>query len=840
MSQSLLNKAIYARTMNGVIVLSDGTLEIQNGNISNANNINTNYLKTQLLDISSNVVIDGNLNLKGNLTAGDISTDAHTINGKMTFSNVVPECSILPTTSQQLTNKSYTDGNFVYKTGAVNELITGLKTFSARVICTNPSIGTSISDLINVSYADTWYGRLNNTNNWSGLNNFNVARVPITVQNTLWTDGSGVAPDNTTKSRVMFNNVKNQTFAIQGWTFSGTAIATINGMGAEWNFGNPGGYNNYNSPLAGSINGVSSGNYWMNFNCYSSGSTASNSTFYLESPPVLQPGMYIIQWYSKFTAGTQYSTTSLTVSLGGTTNLLTYNDSDTRATNIWRLRSITVEVKTASKLRWTYRDTQATPNRYFSASICNLTITNYPAIKVFDASNNTYIAGSLAQINNASLVGINNITGSLNMIGTPYFYTTKGATNVAISSDFGTATGAETNATNIAIGSIAPYATAYSNNIMIGINTANDNSYPAVATASNSVVVASNSGSPNDADIMVGLNIQKKGSGTSSTNNTLVGSYICDNATSSQPLVHCTAVGGYIWNAYYTSVAGNNPPEENVAIGYRVQSQGAFIGGSYNTAVGSYSQTWISGNITNSSYNTSLGYYSGTDPQANGSATFREKYYGGTYIGAWARSRGDVVGVRNATALGYNASADASYCTVIGADASFNLANSIRLGRPQDRTVVSSLWSQGTTDVSGIATFDVSSNFNGVMKSRTVFLNYANNSHITTTTTLTFPVNEFYSVDCATNGADYSITLPEITSASQLGTKITFRQTVFTGGVGGYGGYIVSLNRAGANYVIELADGLTTINGLDATSDLISRTVVALKFGSSSYGWYVI
>ena len=836
MSQSLLNKAIYARTMNNVIILSDGTLEIQNGNISNANNINTNYLQTQLLDISSNVVVDGNLTLKGNLTAGDISTDAHTINGKMTFSNVVPECSILPTTSQQLTNKSYTDGNFVYKTGAVNELITGLKTFSARVVCTNLSIGTSPSDLINVSYADTWYGRLNNTNNWSGQNNFNVARVPITVQNTLWTDGSGVAPDNTTKSRVMFNNVKNQTFAIQGWTFSGTAIATINGMGAEWNFGNPGGFNNYNSPLAGSINGVSSGNYWMNFNASSSGSTASNSTFYLEAPPTLQPGMYIIQWFSKFTAGTQYSTTSLTVSLGGTTDLLTYNDSDTRATNIWRLRSITVEVKTASKLRWTYKDTQATPNRYFSASICNLTITNYPAIKVFDASNNTYIAGSLAQINNASLVGINNITGSLNMIGTPYFYTTKGATNVAISSDFGTATGAETNATNIAIGSIAPYATAYSNNIMIGINTANDNSYPAVATASNSVVVASNSGSPNDADIMVGLNIQKKGTGTS-TNNTLVGSYICDRATSSQPLTRCTAVGSYIWNAYYTSVAGNNPPEENVAIGYRVQSQGELIGGSYNTAVGSYSQTWISGNITNSSYNTSLGYYSGVDPQANLNSVFREKYYGGTYIGAWARSRGDVVGVRNATALGYNASADASYCTVIGADASFNLANSIRLGRPQDRTVVSSLWSQGTTDVSGIATFDVSSNFNGVMKSRTVFLNYANNSHIAGATTLTFPVNEFYSVDLST--ADFTLTLPEITSASQLGTKITFRIAVFINASLGTS-YVMTLSRAGtSNQCVEFSIASNTMTGLDGTSNVVSRTVVALKY-QSNYAWYVI
>jgi hypothetical protein len=124
---------------------------------------------------------------------------------------------------------------------------------------------------------------------------------------------------------------------------------------------------------------------------------------------------------------------------------------------------------------------------------------------------------------------------------------------------------------------------------------------------------------------------------------------------------------------------------------------------SRNTAVGAFSQTWLEGNATTAAYNTSIGYYSGVDPQANGSGSYRQNYVGGTYIGAWARSRGDVTGIQYATALGYNASADASYCSVIGADASYNVANTIRLGRPQDTTVCSHLNVLGNTSVTNLS-----------------------------------------------------------------------------------------------------------------------------------------
>jgi hypothetical protein len=822
MSQTLINQPLYARSMNNLITLSDGTLEISDGNINNANNINTNYLKTQLLDISSNVVIDGNLNLKGNFTAGDISSDLHTINGKMTFNNVVPECSILPTTSQQLTNKSYTDTNFVYKTGAVNESINGLKTFTDRVVCTAPSIGTSVSDLINVTYADTWYGRLNNTNNWSGLNNFQVNKVTIAVQNSLWTDGSGNTPTNAAKVTTMFSNVKNTTIIVQGWTFSGTAISTINGYGADWIYGDPGGFNNFGGPSP------DNGPYWMSFYCYSPGTTQTNSTFYLEAPPTLQPGMYVISWESKFNAGTQYSTTSLTVSLGGTTTLLSYNDSDTRSTNVYRSRSITFEVKTASKLRWTYGDTQATSNRFFAATIGGLTITQYPALKVFDASNNSYIAGSLSQLTNVLMKGTNNITGTLSMSGIPTFYSSRGSNNLCISTDFTQAS--LTNSTNICLGSIGYYGATYNNNILIGMNSMNDGSYPGRATCNNSIQIGNDGGYAYQDDIMIGNNIQKKG--TSGLENVLIGNYICQNATSSQPLLRCVAIGNNIWRAYYFQ-AGANQPTDNVAVGSYAQGQSNdFIGGSYNTSVGSYSMTYISGVLANASYNTTIGYYSGVDPLAILNTAYREKYYGGTYIGAWARSRGNVAGINYATALGYNASADASYCTVIGADASYNVANSIRLGRPQDKTVVSSLWSQGQTDISGNLNVDGDVNITtGKLKNRNVNLNYADNSHITGATTLTFPVNEYYSVQVLAS-ADYDITLPEITSASQLGTKITFIAVNNTT-------YSVNVKRTGTSNVI--VSGTTTYT--TAVTALYPPTThrcdcIALKSGTN-YGWYI-
>jgi hypothetical protein len=817
--------------MNGVIVLSDGTLEIQNGNITNANNLDANniiadYLQTQLLDISGSVLVEGNLTLKGNFTAGDISTDAHIINGKMTFQNVVPECSILPTTPTQLTNKSYCDTTFVFKSGSVAETITGVKTFSSRTLCSDLTIGASNEDLINVKYADIRYGQLAGTNGWTGTNSFSLSTTSIFVQNHLWTDGSGVAPDNTTKSRIMFDNVKNQTFAIQGWTFSGTAIATINGMGAEWNFGNPGGFNNYNSPLA-----PGSGNYWLNFNCRSPGTTLSNSTFYLEAPPTLQPGMYVVRWYSKFTAGGQFTTTSLNLGLGAGAFLLSYNDSDTRSTNVWRLRSITIEVKTAAKLRWTYRDTQATPNQYFSASVCNLQITQYPAVKVFDSINNTFVAGSLAQLNNVSMLGTNSITGTLSMVGIPSFLSSKGSNNVCISTQFTQAALATQASNNIVIGEMAFYAENFQKCILIGqnglSNTANQQK-----TTTECIVLGGDTFGGCIRDIMIGVGNYKNYATTAEGggDSILMGSYIGNNSTTIKSMSRSVAIGNYIWGAY-PGLPFNGELIDNVAIGYATQQTAYGWFGSYSTAVGSQSMRYLRGNLSLASYNTALGYRSGVDPRAPTIETYQQGIYSyQTYLGAYARTNGDISGCQFGIALGYNTQSDASYCTVIGSDASYNVQNTIRLGRSQDKTVASSLWSIGTIDCSG----SINMQPGGKIQSGNMYL-YKSGTSITTTATITKPFYSAYSVEVV--GTAYTITMPTI-NIEDLGQIVVFRKTKQTG-------TLVSISFIGDG--LQKIYNNALVGGLTAqaifTSSLYTIQLIALEdqtTGGGTFAWFML
>ena len=723
MAQSLLNKAIYARSMNGVITLSDGTLEISNGAITNASSIQTDYLQTQILDISNNVIIEGNLNLKGNLTCGDASTDNHTLNGKLTFNNVLPECGLTPTTAGQLTNKNYVDTNFVYKTGAISETISGVKTFTGRVLCTNVNIGQNNNDLINITYADGRYGQLAGTNAWTGDNTFTRNTNPITVQNALWTDGSGARPTSTAKTTVMFDNVKNATITIQGWTFVGTAITTINGMRAEWNFQNPNGYNNYNSPLA-----PNSGDYWMNFYCFSPGTTQSNSTFYLEAPPTLQPGMYTIQWYSKFTAGTQFATTSLSVSLGSGASLLTYNDSDTRFTNIWRLRTLTFEVKTASRLRWTYRDTQSTANQLFSASVVNLQITQYPALKINDASNNSFIAGSLSQLNNTLMNGTNIINGTLSMTGIPNFVSSKGSNNLVMNSSFTQATNATLSSSNIVFGSMAFYAEQFSNCILMGYNgMSNGSNQQKVAT--DCIVLGSNTFGGYLGDVMIGVGATKGYTATSNGGGetVLIGYNAGEGGGLFRNMTRVVGIGTNVFRGY--PFAGWTEMVENVGIGSNVLT-GSVSGwsGSFCTAVGTDVMRLCKGNSTNSVYNTAIGYRSGFDPRAlpmiSPNQTYTQAIYSyQTFVGAYARTSGDISGCQYGTALGYNAQTDASYCTVIGADASYNVANTIRLGRPQDKTVCSSLWDIGNFDCSGTITVN-----NGITATNTQTINFGTNA----------------------------------------------------------------------------------------------------------------
>jgi hypothetical protein len=72
MTSSLSNTQYTARSMNGVISISDGILNIENGTITNAKNINST-------SVNSSTITSGTIN------TGSLSTDIHVINNSLTI-----------------------------------------------------------------------------------------------------------------------------------------------------------------------------------------------------------------------------------------------------------------------------------------------------------------------------------------------------------------------------------------------------------------------------------------------------------------------------------------------------------------------------------------------------------------------------------------------------------------------------------------------------------------------------------------------------------------------------------------------------------------------------------
>lgn len=126
---SSTNISINARSMNGIITLSDGTTILEDGNIDNVNNITTNTIDTNSLNVQDitltgslqipnvNDLNDGNSNLVSLLNLGKTSL----INDAFYYGNT--------TLNNHIVNKGYVDNNFVNIAGT--QTVTGAKTWTA-------------------------------------------------------------------------------------------------------------------------------------------------------------------------------------------------------------------------------------------------------------------------------------------------------------------------------------------------------------------------------------------------------------------------------------------------------------------------------------------------------------------------------------------------------------------------------------------------------------------------------------------------------------------------------------------------------------------------------------
>jgi hypothetical protein len=706
--------SLYSQAKADLNQITTTNLAINKNNTANVLDVSGNSFLTGRTDISGNLYVNnveitggggntfnnGIVVNRGSATyAIDSSGNSQFTNGVVSFSSP-PTCSVSATTTTQLINKQHGDANYMFKTNAVAETITGIKTFQARVKCSNSFIGLETSDLINVAYGNNNYPQLTANNTISGSNS-------LTGANTFTNDGNTF---NTTSSNVSITNYNFTTFT--GYTtpvyptfttlLNGTQTTTLN----SWIF---------------TLNNASSQVIWSNGN--------NGLEYYGSAPPgysylifmrAIAGSSLLVQQNLTFTAGKQYvmkfwsywgyvniysggsKTGSITLSIQNSTDTYTYNDQDTRNGLFWRQHTLRFSVSStgSSYIRWTATDTAAASGTPFPWALGGITIREYNAVKLTDTSQslNSFASGDFNFQRNLF---------TQNLYGTGDFGTSSGrGTFIAPSPNVNclcinnNSFTSGRNVNNIAIGSAAyNVANGASENINIGNfqNLNIDGTQVSKVGVQNIQIGNYQEGSASLGNILIGNYVRsyKPTIGQSVAIGNQIGAGGTDNTLTGQGVGSRSVAIGYRIFSGAVDPFNRINPDYSVGIGWSAMKSNADY---YNTGIGSKAlenMTGFAGMIplTNTTqFNTACGYQAGKNQLTLNRCCF---------FGANTDLSGN--NLTDVTCLGYNARCGANYATAIGSGVYNGTENSVRIGRDTDKVYI-----DGGLDVK--KSFDLSGN----------------------------------------------------------------------------------------------------------------------------------
>ena len=818
MSQTILNQNMYARTLFGVINLSDGVLEIENGNITNANSLDVDYLNSTNIDISGNLIVEGNFN------CGLTNANSHIVKGKMTFFDTLPECGLALTTANQLVNKNYTDTNFVYKTGSISETITGIKTFS--VPPENSSTITTNSQLTNKLYVDTKFNSIDlsnyvtlntaqtgisgnktfsGTNTHTGANTFtndgntfNTTSSNFTLTNPAFTAFTGfTAPVYPTMRYLVSAGTATGNYTNNGWTWirgntNCEILWSAGNNGLEYYGGPPPGYSYcvFNRAVAGSV-------FYQE---------QQNLTFTAGKQYVLKFWSYW-GWVNAYSGGSR--TGLITVSIGNSTDTYVYNDQDTRVALTWRqhiFRFSVTSTTTTGYIRFTATDT-ATAGQFFPFALGGITLREYSSVKLTDTSQslNSFIAGDFNLQRNLFTQNLYGTGDFGTSSGRGTFYAPSPNINCLCINNNTFNTGTSYNC--IAIGK-ASYFVANAANDCINIgnyqNLVSDANQ--VSKAGNQMIEIGNNheGASANGSILIGHYIRqlKPLVGYSVAIGNQIGAGGTDNTTTGYGVGSRTIAIGYGIFSGNADPFSRPSPDYSVMIGYLA---GRNNGDFYNCGIGSFalnSMNGVAGMIPGygtTQFNTALGYQAGRNQTDLNRCTL---------IGANTDNTAN--SLTDTTALGYNAKCGANFSTSIGSGVVNNVANSVRIGRSSDSVRI-----DGSFNLMDLT-----------------FPSLSQNSTIAAATTISTPYYEYYSVNAGATA--FTITLPTIT-INMLGKKIIFRR------VGGTTTTIVSFVGNGTQKVYNtLNTGGAAAQALMGSGEYIVSLVPLVDGTAGTYAYFEI
>lgn len=166
------NLQIYTLNSAPISIIPTGSLTLDGSNLSIGSNVsstqtttirsktlnlNTDYPTSNTLEIGNNntsIFINGNTTFDNSITANFsiINNDVASFQNGAFFDNVCPYSNVPPTSSNDLTRKSYVDNNFVSLSGT--QTITGSKLFNT--VCPQSSVPPSnTNDLTNYGWVNT-------------------------------------------------------------------------------------------------------------------------------------------------------------------------------------------------------------------------------------------------------------------------------------------------------------------------------------------------------------------------------------------------------------------------------------------------------------------------------------------------------------------------------------------------------------------------------------------------------------------------------------------------------------------------------------------------------------
>ena len=183
------------------------------------------------LNVDGNAQIDGTLDVDGNVTLGNASTDAHTINGTVTFPNAVDMNGTATIDNISLANRSIiaSGGSLVLDSSTNNVQVTGdLGVSDDLTVSDNATLGSSSTDSLTVRATSTFAAAI--TSDDITANNLKLA---VDGNSEISTTAGNLTLDSATSETIVDDNLTvNGTLDVDGLTTLTDGL-TINVAGRE-------------------------------------------------------------------------------------------------------------------------------------------------------------------------------------------------------------------------------------------------------------------------------------------------------------------------------------------------------------------------------------------------------------------------------------------------------------------------------------------------------------------------------------------------------------------------------------------------------------------------------